>query len=268
MEVIQLSWWQLALAASLVLALAACIHLARLGLGGNLLIAAARTVIQLTLIGLVLETLFSVGSLLWVALMGLAMLLLAGREVMARQKYRLQGGWSFAIGTLAMSISAFSVTVLTLTAVIGPQPWYTPQYAIPLLGMLLGNTMTGVALALDRLTETVWRQRHAIESRLMLGQTWSEASGDIRREAMRSGLMPIINAMAAAGIVSLPGMMTGQILAGTPPALAVKYQILIMFVIAAGTGFGTFMAVSAASRRLFDRRERLRLDRLTADGRG
>ncbi|MFC6633137.1 ABC transporter permease [Microbulbifer taiwanensis] len=268
MNVIALSWWQLALASSLVLALAACTHFARLGLGGSLLIAAARTALQLALIGVVLEVLFAVGSLHWVALMGLAMLLLAGREIVARQKYRLRGGWSFAIGTVSMFISAFSVTILTLIAVIDPQPWYQPQYAIPLLGMLLGNTMTGVALGLDRLTESAHRSRDIIENRLMLGDTWADACGDFRREAMRAGLMPVINAMAAAGIVSLPGMMTGQILAGSPPALAVKYQILIMFTIAAGTGFGTFTAVAICSRRLFDGRERLRVDRLTQGGRG
>ena len=266
MSVIDLSWWQLALAASLVMALAACTFLARLGVGKSLLIAAARTAIQLTLVGLVLEALFSVGSLHWVALMGVAMLLLAGREVVARQKYRLRGGWSFGIGTLSMFISAFAVTVLTLTTVIGPTPWYTPQYAIPLLGMLLGNTMTGVALALDRLTESARRSRAIIENRLMLGETAQQALSEFRREAMRAGLTPIINAMAAAGIVSLPGMMTGQILAGTSPALAVKYQILIMFTIAAGTGFGTFVAVTICARRLFDGRERLRLDRLRSEG--
>ena len=80
---------------------------------------------------------------------------------------------------------------------------------------------------------------------------------------MRTGLIPMVNAMAAAGIVSLPGMMTGQILAGNPPTEAVKYQILIMFLIASGTGFGVMTAVTTGSRRLFDERERLRLDRLT-----
>ncbi|HBC34497.1 MAG TPA: ABC transporter permease, partial [Marinobacter adhaerens] len=101
-----------------------------------------------------------------------------------------------------------------------------------------------------------------IENRLMLGQTWKQALEDIRRDAMRSGMMPSINAMAAAGIVSLPGMMTGQILAGSPPAVAVKYQILVMLIITVGTGFGALMAVSWGGRRLFDDRERLRLDRL------
>ncbi|WP_376694644.1 ABC transporter permease [Wenzhouxiangella sp. EGI_FJ10305] len=262
-SVIDLSWWQLALAAVLVLALAGSMWLTRLGLSGSLLVSAGRTVVQLALVGLVLEALFAVGALGWIALMALVMLLLAGREVMARQKYRLIGGWAFGIGTVSMFVSAFTVTVLTLVVVIGPDPWYSPQYAIPLLGMLLGNTMTGVALSLDRLTESAWRERMLIEHRLLLGETWLEAISEIRRNAMRSGMIPIINAMAAAGLVSLPGMMTGQILAGSPPALAVKYQILIMFTIAAGTGFGTMVAVSLGSRRLFDARERLRIDRLS-----
>lgn len=129
--------------------------------------------------------------------------------------------------------------------------------------MMLGNTMTGVALSLDRLTESFWRQRAVIENRLMLGETWHQAVADIRKDAMRGGMMPSINAMAAAGIVSLPGMMTGQILAGSPPSVAVKYQILIMLTITVGTGFGALMAVAWGSRRLFDDRERLRLDRLS-----
>jgi putative ABC transport system permease protein len=129
--------------------------------------------------------------------------------------------------------------------------------------MLLGNTMTGVALALDRLTQSAWQQRDAIEQRLLLGQDRSEAASGIRHESIRAGLIPILNAMAAAGIVSLPGMMTGQILAGSPPLRAVEYQILIMFLIAAGTGLGTIASITLGARRLFDERHRLRLDRLT-----
>jgi len=261
---IELAWWELAIGGGLVVALAVVTHLGRLGIARELLIAAARMVVQLAIIGLVLETLFAVSGLRWVALMAVVMLLLAGREVMSRQKRRMTGGWAFAIGTVSMFISAFAVAVFALAVVIGPSPWYTPQYAIPLLGMLLGNTMTGVALGMDRLTDSAWRQRQVIEGRLMLGMTWSQAIGDLRRDAMRSGMIPIINGMAAAGVVSLPGMMTGQILAGSPPALAVKYQVLVFLLIAVGTGFGTVAAVMAASRRLFDERERLRLDRIGA----
>jgi putative ABC transport system permease protein len=91
-----------------------------------------------------------------------------------------------------------------------------------------------------------------------------QAIAEIRREAMRSGMMPIINGMAAAGLVSLPGMMTGQILAGASPVEAVKYQILVMFLIAGGTGLGATSAVLAGVLRLTDGRDRLRLDRLAA----
>jgi len=147
--------------------------------------------------------------------------------------------------------------------VIGNQPWYEPRYSIPLLGMLLGNTMNGISIGFDRLLHSVWQQRQIIENRLMLGESWFEALAEIRRESIRSGMMPIINAMMASGIIVLPGMMTGQILAGSPPLEAVKYQIMIMFLIAAGSGFGTVFAVYLGGRRLFDSRERLRLERLT-----
>jgi len=264
MNMITLGVTDFSLAALLVIAVAALSWRMGLGLAGQLLIAAVRTVLQLLLIGLVLKTLFSHVDILWVSGISLVMLLAAGREVMARQQRRFVGWWGFGMGTGAMFVSSFAITVLALTTMIGTEPWYAPQYAIPLLGMLLGNTMSGIALALDRLTQTAWQQRTVIEQRLMLGATRSEAIAGIRREAMRSGMMPIINAMAAAGIVSLPGMMTGQILAGIPPMEAVKYQILIMFLISAGTGFGVTVALWLASRRLFDERHRLRLDSLGA----
>ena len=209
-----------------------------------------------------LKTLFANVHLVWVTLMALFMLLVAGREVMVRQKRRFRGWWGYALGTVSMFLSSFTVAVFALVVILGDTPWYTPQYAIPLLGMLLGNTMNGIAIAMDRLTTTAWEQREVIEARLMLGQSWDEAISAIRQQAVRSGLIPIINAMAAAGVISLPGMMTGQILAGAPPVEAVKYQILIMFLITVGTGLGTLSAVTIGSRRLFDARQRLCLDRL------
>jgi putative ABC transport system permease protein len=190
------------------------------------------------------------------------MLLVAGREVMARQERRFKGWWGYAVGTFSMFLSSFTVTVFALVVILGDSPWYTPQYAIPLLGMLLGNTMNGISISMDRLTHAAWEQRGVIEARLMLGERWDEAISEIRRQAIRSGMIPIINAMAAAGIISLPGMMTGQILAGAAPVDAVKYQILIMFLITAGTGLGTMAAVTIGAKHLFDKRQRLCLDRL------
>lgn len=259
---IQLTALDLSLAALLVVALALTSVRIYPGLAKQLLVAALRTAIQLTLIGLVLKTLFANSSLLWVSVLSGVMLAVAGREVVVRQQRRFVGGWGYAIGTVSMFTSSFTVALFALIVVVGNDPWYQPQYAIPLLGMLLGNTMNGIALALDRLTQTAWDQRDTIEARLMLGHSTAQALSGIRQQVFRSGLIPIINAMATAGIVSLPGMMTGQILAGAPPVEAVKYQIMIMFLIAGGAGFGTLAAVRLSVRRLFDERERLRLDRL------
>jgi putative ABC transport system permease protein len=154
------------------------------------------------------------------------------------------------------------VTVFALTTQVRPDPWYDPRYLLPLLGMVLGNTMTGISLGLHTLTGGVVSGRAAIEARLALGADRREALLPVVRAALKNAMMPIINAMTATGLVSLPGMMTGQILAGVPPVEAVKYQILIMFLIAGGTGLGALSAVIVAAWRLTDGRHRLRLDRL------
>ena len=259
---VELSIIDLMIAASLVVLLAVLSMRLQSNISRQLLIASVRTALQLALIGLVLKVLFENASLVWVTILAFIRLLIAGREVMVRQEYRFKGWWGYAMGTFSMFLSSFAVTIFALIVILGDDPWYTPQYAIPLLGMLLGNTMNGIAIAMDRLTHTAWEQRQVIEARLMLGERWDDAISDYRRQAIRSGMIPIINAMAAAGVVSLPGMMTGQILAGAAPMDAVKYQILIMFLIAAGTGLGTLVAVGLGSKHLFDERQRLCLDRL------
>ena len=267
MELISLSPLDLALAASLVLLLALLSWRLHLGVEQRVLIAALRSVIQLSLIGLVLNFLFAQTSFAFIGLWTLIMLGVAGWEVMARQKHRYRGAWGFGIGTLSMFLSSFSVILLALTLIIGVEPWWQPQYLISLLGMLLGNTMSGIAIALDNLSRQAWEGCGRIEARLLLGQSWECAIRDIRRDSMRAGLIPIVNSMAAAGLVSLPGMMTGQILSGSPPMEAAKYQMMILFLITAGTGLGSAAAVWVGSRRLFDHRQRLRLDRLTGPGR-
>ena len=265
MDVIALSVWDLGIAAAFVCVLSMLSLLLSLGLEWKILIFSCRMTAQLLLIGVVLRFLFADSSLVMVVLMAMIMLLAAGREVLARQNIRLKGVIGYVIGTGAMFISSFSVSLVALLIIIGVDPWYTPQYAIPLLGMLLGNTMTGVSLALDRMTDKFYKERFILEQRLLLGQTWQEASSDIRKESMRTGMVPIINSMAAAGLVSLPGMMTGQILGGTPPIEAVKYQILIMFLITAGTGFGVIGAIWMAGYHLFDKRHRLRPEYLVGE---
>lgn len=260
MGVKPLSPLDLSLAATLVLLLGILSRRMRLGLEKRLAISALRTTVQLLFIGQVLRVLFSNASFLFVFAISMVMLTVAGREVVVRQHRRIRGFQGWLLGTGSMFVSSFAVAFFALAVIIANDPWYTPQYAIPLLGMLLGNTMNGISLSMDRMTEALWQQRRIVEQRLLLGQTSREAIHEIRQQAMRSGMIPIINAMAAAGLVSLPGMMTGQILGGSSPMDAVKYQILIMFLICAGTGFGVMTAITLTSRKLFDDRDRLRLE--------
>jgi putative ABC transport system permease protein len=264
MDTLSVSVFDLMATGTLVLMLAGITSYLGLELGRSLIVSALRTTIQLLLVGLVLKVLFQNANLLWVLMIALIMLVVAGYEATVRQDRRFSGWWGYGLGTLTMFLSSFAVTALTLLVILGPQPWYDPRYAVPLLGMILGNTMTGVALGLGSLTRLAWQQREVIEARLLLGHDPHTATSNIRRQSVHTGLTPIINAMAASGLVSLPGMMTGQILAGNPPMEAVKYQILIMFLIAAGTGFATVGSIWLGSKHLFDGRQRLRVDRLRA----
>jgi len=261
---IALSYWELAAASVFVFINAGLSVIFGLRVHRSLLIAALRMTVQLALMGLVLTTLFSVVSPLWTGIAAFVMVLFAGHEAAQRQERRLSGWWSYGLGTGCMMISSVLVTVFALITSLRPNPWYDPRYAIPLLGMILGNCMTGIGLGLDTLTTSLVSRRASVEAQLMLGATREIAAAPVMRDALRSALMPTINSMAATGVVSLPGMMTGQILGGVPPAEAVKYQILVMFLIAGGTGLGAVMAVLGGVYRLTDGRHRLRLDRLTA----
>ncbi|MEQ8734360.1 MAG: iron export ABC transporter permease subunit FetB [Rhodospirillaceae bacterium] len=262
MTYISLSVADLAVGSLLIVANGALSLMLGLKIERTLLVATLRMIVQLTLVGYILTVVFDLSSPVWTGLIAVVMIVFAGYEVAARQDRRLTGFWSYGLGAAAMSFSSALVTVLALTTQIGPDPWYDPQYAIPLLGMILGNSMTGIALSLSTLTTGVARDRAAIEAQLCLGATRWVACGPLARSAIRTGLMPMINAMAAAGVVSLPGMMTGQILAGVPPTEAVRYQILIMFLIVGATGLGVLITVFGGLFYLTDARHRLRLDRL------
>jgi putative ABC transport system permease protein len=257
-----LSVWDLALTSVLILIDAGLSVALHLGIHRSLIIASIRMAAQLFIMGMALTTLFSLVSPLWTGLAALGMMLFAGREIAQRQGRPLVGPWSFGLGAGCMMVASTLVTIFALLTALRPDPWYDPRYSIPLLGMILGNCMTGVALGLDALTSGAVARRVAIEARLMLGGTRTQAMQPLARESLRRALMPIINSMSATGVVSLPGMMTGQILGGVAPAEAVKYQILILFLIAGGTGIGAVAAVLGGVYRLTDARHRLRLDRL------
>lgn len=259
---IPLDLLDLVLAALLLLISGILSLLLQLRLERSLAIAAVRMVVQLSLIALILQALFTTVSPWLTGAVALVMIAFAGREIMARQERRFRGWWSYGLGTGCMTIAAVAVTVFALATQVQPEPWYHPRFAIPLLGMVLGNTMTGIALGLDTFTAAASADVRAVEARIALGHTRVQALRGAMRRALRSALMPTVNAMAAAGIVSLPGMMTGQILSGVDPVEATKYQVLIMFLIAGGTGLGAVAAVLGGMYRITDERHRLRLDRV------
>lgn len=252
----------LALAALLLLIDGALSLWLGLGITRQLLIAAARMVVQLSAMALVLVALFQHATLGLTALTCLIMILFAGYEISGRQSRPLTGHWGWSLSTSAVLLSGVAVSVLALTTQIKADPWWDPRYTLPLLGMVVGNTMNGISQSLNTLTTTAHAERRAIEARLAMGEPRWVAFHHVLKAAIRSGLMGIINSMAASGLVFIPGMMAGQLLTGIPPADAARYQILVMFLIAGGTGLGTLIAIVLGARRLTDDRHRLRLDRL------
>ena len=249
-KLIELSVWQIALASSLVVVSAAISLALRLGLHGRLLWASVRCVVQLALLGLVLGWVFAPGRQWYVVIsLGLAMTLVAGFVAVGRNEHRYGG--MLLDSVISIWTCSWLIAAVALTAVVRPEPWYLPRYAIPLLGMILHTTLNGVALGLNRFTREMYDRRAEIETLLALGATRQEAARESIQEAVRTGMIPTINSMMVVGLVSLPGMMTGQLLAGADPMPAVKYQIVIMFLIAAGTSLGTVSVVLLGYRRLF-----------------
>ena len=225
----------------------------RLDLERRLFLASLRTIVQLLAVGLLLEWIFRQDYWAIVSWM-LVMSVIAGLSAVGRVDRRYAG---MRLDSLAaVMISSWLLTAIALSAIIAPGVWKDrpAQYAIPLLGMILGNTLNGISLGLDRLTQHLAQERELIEMRLTLGATRWEAARDAVRQAVRTGMVPIINSMMVVGLVSLPGMMTGQLLSGVSPVAAVKYQIVIMFLIAAGTATGTILVVLLGYRRMFNAR--------------
>jgi UDP-glucose/iron transport system permease protein len=239
-------------AASLILVNGIISVVLKLEIEKRLALAAVRTIVQLTLLGYVLEWVFGQPSWSLIFLLAIAMTSIAGYSAVDRVKRKLPK--LRLTSTIAVLASSWIVTGVALFGVLGYGAWKEnpAQYLIPFLGMVLGNTLNGISLGMDRLGEGLVRRRGEVELILTLGGTRWEAARDTVRDAVRTGMIPIINSMMVVGIVSIPGMMTGQMLSGTTPLHSVRYQIVIMFVIAAGTALGTIIAVLLSYRRLFN----------------
>jgi len=238
----------------------------RLDLHWRLAIAGARMVVQLVLVGFILRVVFALGSPVTTLAVILVMIAIAGREVAARPEQRLRRFGNYAIGATSVAVATLLTAVIALTTAIRPHPWYDAHYAVPLAGIMLGNILNAASLALDSMLGCVVQEKAAIEAQLMLGASFRHAVHGLIRTSLRRALLPIVNQMSAAGIITLPGIMTGQILAGMDPLEAAKYQVVLMFLLSGGGGLAAVVVVYLAAVRLTDDRQRLRLDRLHAKG--
>ena len=179
------------------------------------------------------------------------------------QQRRFVGWWGPGLGAGTTMVATVVVTAFGI-ATLQPTPWYAPELAIPLFGIVLGNAMSSVSISLNAFNTGLARERPAIEARLALGEPRYVALAQVQRSALRSGMIPVINQMSAAGIITLPGMMTGQILAGMSPLQAAKYQVFVLFLLCGASGLGALAATLLAAWRATDDRHRLRLDRTAA----
>jgi len=254
-DLVNLGLLDLAVAYGLVLLAIGLARLKKIGQERQMLWASLRMVFQLFAVGYLLHFLFAVKSPLPV----LVILLIMGAfslQVMGARIKRKMPRFYQVVGT-SLLVGCGGVTFLFCTLVVHYSPWYDPRYLIPLAGMIIGNSMNGASLAAERLAAEMRERRDEMETALCLGASSRQASAPALRNAFRAAIMPTANTMAAMGIVSLPGMMTGQILSGTEPMVAVRYQIAIMCAITGAVAITAYLIIMQGYRHYFSKAHQL-----------
>jgi putative ABC transport system permease protein len=161
------------------------------------------------------------------------------------------------VSVISICTGSSIVLIYALTLTLNVEPWFSPRYLIPLAGIVIAFCMNAVALAGDRLLGELSNRRLEIESLLSLGADPRRAAASSTKAALHAAWTPLLNHLMVVGIVQLPGMMTGQIIAGASPLDAVRYQILIAFMLAAGVAISTALTVELGFRQAFNKREQL-----------
>lgn len=229
-----------------------------LDLEKQLALGTGRSLLQLLVVGYVLDLVFALNN--WLAVVGIILVMLSIAAITVRNRINLK-----IKGILPLVwLSLLSSTALTLgyiiLLIIQPPRWYEPQYLIPLAGMILGNAMNGAALAGDRLVSGIKQHRLEIETHLALGATPKQAIFSYQKEAVRTGLIPIVNNMMVVGLVSLPGMLTGQVIAGNSPLNAASYQILILFALVGANLITTLLVTESLYKKFFNHSMQLKIN--------
>jgi putative ABC transport system permease protein len=257
-DIIRIGWMELGLAMVFVVVTGAISVAMSLGLVKNLLIATVRTYLQLFMLGFILMWIFSYNHPWVVFPVFFLMIGITAQMALSRVKTSLSG--LYAATLTATFLSSFIVTTTVTALIIRVDPWYDARYFLTIGGMILGNTMNGMALSLERLFDDLRKRRAEVHQCLAFGATPWEAALPSIRTALSAGLIPTMNAMNAVGIVSIPGMMTGQLLAGADPVQAAKYQIVVMLMLSAATAISSMGGVYLAYTRAFDSEWRFMLE--------
>ena len=224
----------------------------KLKLEKEILIGALRAVIQLSLVGLILQYIFGINSPIFTSLILLLMIFNGAWNAAKRGK-----GIRHVLPISYLSIfcaAAVTLTVLVLSGALH----YRAQEIIPVGGMIVGNAMVALGLSYRQMRAEFKEKREEVEAKLSLGAEIRPASLSIIRDAIRTGMQPTIDSAKTVGIVSLPGMMTGLILAGNPPLEAIKFQIMVSFMLMATTSIVSFMASFLSYRCFFNERKQLK----------
>ena len=249
-NVIELDVIDLALALGIIGVAIALSLWQKLGLETKFFFGAGRALLQLLVVGYVLDLVFALHN--WFAVLIVILLMLSVAAITARNRIDKQLQGLLPIVWLSLIASTGLTVAYIIVAIVQPPVWYEPQYLIPLTGMLLGNAMNSASLAGDRLINAMKQNHREIETHLCLGATPKQAIFNYQKEAIRTGLIPTLNTMMVVGLVTLPGMFTGQVLAGADPLNAASYQILILFAIALTNLIATFLITESLYRRFFN----------------
>lgn len=223
----------------------------------EILISTIRMTVQLFIAGSVLVFIFGTKSALFPLLMFIIMEAFAIYNVITSSKKKISSGLKKII-SFSIFIGTTSILLFFLIVVVRVKPFYNPQYLIPLGGMIIGNAMTAVNLSLKTMLTNINDQRDIIEGSLMLGATPRTSMDKIIQNTFDTALMPTVDRMKTMGIISLPGMMTGQILSGTSPITAIKYQIAIMIAIMAATSISVFLFLNFGYKDFFNDEDQLK----------
>lgn len=246
---IPISDTQLILSVILIFITGSISALLKLGLLKSLIWGTIRAFLQLSLIGYALSFIFAIDSLYIIIPILLLQCYIAARE--ASRRISKAPEQSVFISFLALTASTFIVGLTVVILIISPEPLYSARIMIPIFGMILGNSMNGIALSLERMLAEINAHIEQVEQLLCLGASPWEAVREYAQTAIKSGMTPSINALMIVGLVSLPGMMTGQILAGMNPQNAVRYQFVVMIMMTAAVAIGCLLIIGLSYKKVF-----------------